>query len=159
MQGMQTDSKMDTVQDKLTIRPMTDEDVPAVSKIEEDTFSMPWHPDDFRRMILEDNMTYLVAELDGKIIGGAGLRNILGDGEITNVAILSGYRGKGYGKQLVAALLQAGEELGAKAFTLEVRVSNAPAIRLYESLGFVSEGIRPGFYERPREDALIMWKR
>ncbi|MCR5222077.1 MAG: ribosomal protein S18-alanine N-acetyltransferase [Lachnospiraceae bacterium] len=156
---MQTDSKMDTVQDKLTIRPMTDEDVPAVSKIEEDTFSMPWHPDDFRRMILEDNMTYLVAELDGKIIGGAGLRNILGDGEITNVAILSGYRGKGYGKQLVAALLQAGEELGAKAFTLEVRVSNAPAIRLYESLGFVSEGIRPGFYERPREDALIMWKR
>ncbi len=159
MQGVRTDSKMDTVQDKLTIRPMTDEDVPAVSKIEEDTFSMPWHPDDFRQMIREDNMTYLVAELDGKIIGGAGLRNILGDGEITNVAILSGHRGKGYGKQLVAALLQAGEELGAKAFTLEVRISNAPAIRLYESLGFVSEGIRPGFYERPREDALIMWKR
>lgn len=159
MHEMQTDSKMKTEQDRLTIRLMTDEDVPAVSKIEEDTFSMPWHPDDFRRMILEDNMTYLVAELDGKIIGGAGLRNILGDGEITNVAILSGYRGKGYGKQLVAALLQAGEELGAKAFTLEVRVSNAPAIRLYESLGFVSEGIRPGFYERPREDALIMWKR
>ncbi len=150
---------MNTEQDKLTIRPMTDEDVPAVSKIEEDTFSMPWHPDDFRQMILEDNMIYLVAELDGKIIGGAGLRNVLGDGEITNVAILSGHRGKGYGKQLVAALLQAGEELGAKAFTLEVRVSNAPAIRLYESLGFVSEGIRPGFYERPREDALIMWKR
>ena len=138
---------------------MLDEDVEAVSLIEEATFSMPWKPDDFREMIRRDNMTYLVAELDGKIIGGAGLRNILGDGEITNVAILSKYRGKGYGKQLVSALLKSGEELGAQAFTLEVRVSNKPAIALYESLGFVSEGIRPDFYERPKEDALIMWKR
>ena len=142
-----------------TIRPMLDEDVPAVAQIEEATFSMPWHPDDFREMIRHDNMTYLVAEVDKTIIGGAGLRNILGDGEITNVAILEEYRGRGYGKKLVDALLQAGKELGAEAFTLEVRVSNEAAIRLYESLGFVSEGIRPGFYERPKEDALIMWKR
>ena len=138
---------------------MLDEDVPAVAKIEEATFSMPWSAEDFSDMIRRDNMTYLVAELDGKIIGGAGMRNILGDGEITNVAILSDYRGCGYGKKLVSELLKAGEELGAKAFTLEVRVSNEPAIRLYQSLGFVSEGIRPAFYERPREDALIMWKR
>ncbi len=138
---------------------MLDEDVPAVAQIEEAVFSMPWRPDDFREMIARDNMTYLVAELNGKIIGGAGLRNILGDGEITNVAILPQHRNKGYAKELVGALLLAGEALGAKAFTLEVRISNQAAIRLYESLGFVSEGIRPGFYERPAEDALIMWKR
>ena len=141
------------------IRPMLDEDVEAVSKIEEATFSMPWKPDDFRDMIRRDNMTYLVAELDGKIIGGAGMRNILGDGEVTNVAILADYRGRGYGRRLMEALLLAGSELGAKAFTLEVRKSNEAAIRLYESLGFVSEGIRPDFYERPKEDALILWKR
>ena len=145
--------------DKLVIRQMNDADVEAVAKIEEATFSMPWKPDDFRDMIRWDNMTYLVAELGGMIIGGAGMRNILGDGEITNVAILSKYRGMGYGKRLIAALLKAGRELGAKDFTLEVRVSNTPAIRLYESLGFVSEGVRPNFYERPTEDALIMWKR
>ena len=145
--------------DELVIRQMSDADVEAVAKIEEATFSMPWKPDDFRDMIRWDNMTYLVAELGGMIIGGAGMRNILGDGEITNVAILSKYRGMGYGKRLIAALLKAGRELGAKDFTLEVRVSNTPAIRLYESLGFVSEGVRPNFYERPTEDALIMWKR
>ncbi len=146
-------------QNELILRPMTEEDLPAVSQIEEETFSMPWKPDDFREMIKRDNMTYMVAELDGEIIGGAGMRNILGDGEITNVAIREKYRGRGYGKALLQALLTAGEEMGAAAFTLEVRVSNTAAIRLYEGLGFVSEGVRPDFYERPREDALIMWKR
>ncbi len=143
----------------LIIRPMLDADVPAVSAVEEATFSMPWKPDDFRDMIRRDNMTYLVAELDGKIIGGAGIREIVGDGEITNVAILQEYRGRGYGKKLVSELLQAGTRLGVTDFTLEVRKSNTPAIRLYESLGFVSEGVRKDFYEHPREDALILWKR
>ena len=144
---------------EVTIRPMTDEDVPAVSAIEEATFSMPWKPDDFREMIRRDNMTYLVVETDGKIVGGAGMRNILGDGEITNVAILAEYRRQGLGKRLLVELLKTGKELGADAFTLEVRAGNEAAIRLYESLGFVSEGIRPGFYEHPKEDAMIMWRR
>ena len=104
-------------------------------------------------------MTYMVAQTGDTIIGGAGMRNIAGDGEITNVAILEEYRGRGYGKKLLTALLEEGTKMGANAFTLEVRISNTPAIRLYESLGFVSEGVRPGFYERPKEDALIMWKR
>lgn len=143
----------------LTIREMTEEDVPYVCEIEEATFSMPWKADDFIDMIRRDDLTYLVAELDGTIIGGAGFRNVLGDGEITNVAIESAYRGRGYGKILVGELLKKGREMGADEFTLEVRVSNTPAIKLYESLGFKSEGIRPGFYEKPREDAMIMWIR
>lgn len=143
----------------VTIRPMLDADVPVVAKIEEATFSMPWSADDFYDMIRRDNMTYMVAQTGDTIIGGAGMRNIAGDGEITNVAILEEYRGRGYGKKLLTALLEEGTRMGANAFTLEVRISNTPAIRLYESLGFVSEGVRPGFYERPKEDALIMWKR
>ena len=51
------------------------------------------------------------------------------------------------------------KKIGIVNYTLEVRVSNAPAIRLYESLGFESAGIRPGFYDKPKEDAMIMWKR
>lgn len=56
-------------------------------------------------------------------------------------------------------LMKESEQEGIRAFTLEVRVSNAAAIHVYEKLGFVSEGIRPGFYEKPDEDAMILWKR
>ena len=72
-------------------------------------------------------------------------------------------RSKAYARLFVQALLQAliahGEARRIAAFTLEVRVSNAAAIHMYEKFGFLSEGIRPGFYERPREDAVIMWRR
>lgn len=145
--------------DELIIREMTDEDTEAVSKIEEECFSMPWKPDDFRMMIKEDNMTYVVGVIDGEIIGGAGIRCIVGDGEITNVAITKSKRGNGYSKPMLEQLILHGKELGCENFTLEVRVSNEPAIRLYKSLGFVNEGIRPGFYDHPKEDAMIMWKR
>lgn len=144
---------------ELTIREMTDADIEEVSKIEEECFSMPWKPDDFRMMIKEDNMTYVVAIIDGKIIGGAGLRCIVGDGEITNVAISKAYRGMHYSKPMLERLILLGKDLGCENYTLEVRVSNEPAIKLYKSLGFEGEGVRPGFYEHPKEDALIMWKR
>lgn len=143
----------------LVIRQMTTEDVKAVSEVEAATFSMPWSEADFMDLLTRDQIEYLVAELDGVIIGGAGIRNVLGDGEITNVAILEPYRRHGYARELLTELLKKGREMGAVDFTLEVRVSNVPATKLYESLGFVSEGIRPNFYERPKEDANIMWLR
>ena len=71
---------------------MEEADIEKVSKIEEECFSMPWKPDDFREMIERDNMTYVVALVDDEIIGGAGLRCIVGDGEITNVAITKAQR-------------------------------------------------------------------
>ena len=143
--------------DDIVIREMTEADIEAVSKIEEECFSMPWKPDDFREMIVRDNMTYVVLLVDGEIAGGAGIREVVGDGEITNVAITGKHRGKGYSKLMLEKLLEKGRELGCDAFTLEVRVSNEPAIRLYKSVGFESAGVRPGFYEHPVEDALIMW--
>ena len=144
---------------KITVREMVDTDVEAVSKIEEECFSMPWKPDDFRDMIKRDNMSYYVLENDGVIIGGAGIREIVGDGEITNVAITKAERGKGYSYLLLDELLNKGRELGCNNFTLEVRVSNEPAIKCYKRLGFISEGVRPNFYSHPTEDALIMWIR
>ncbi len=141
------------------IREMLECDVGDVARIEEETFSMPWSEDAFREMISRDNMSYLVADLGGQIIGGAGIRNILGDAEITNVVIKETYRRRGYGKLLLKALLEKGRQIGANAFTLEVRTSNLPAIMLYKRLGFTEEGTRKNFYERPQEDALIMWKR
>ena len=69
------------------------------------------------------------------------------------------YRNCGIGQALLRELIAAGEAAGLAAFTLEVRVSNEAAIHIYEKTGFHSEGIRPGFYEKPREDAMIMWRR
>lgn len=143
---------------KMLVRDLTDADIEAVSIIEEETFSMPWKPDDFREMIAKDHMLYVVAELDGKVIGGAGLVQVGDHGDITNVCISEKFRGCGYGKTLVEGLLSAGNERGCVDFTLEVRVSNARAISLYEKLGFESVGVRPRFYEKPIEDAMIMVK-
>ena len=102
---------------------------------------------------------FLVAEENGQVAGYAGLLRVMDEGDVTNVVVDEAYRGKGLGTRLMAALLEEGRGCGMKEFTLEVRVSNQRAIRLYESLGFVQEGIRKRFYERPVEDALIMWKR
>ena len=144
---------------ELVIRKMTDEDAANLAAIEEETFSMPWKVSDFLEMNAHDEVTYLVAELNGTIIGGCGIMNVAGDGEITNVVIRKEYRGRGYAYQMLQRLLEEGEKLGATDFTLEVRVSNEPAIRLYKKLGFESAGIRPGFYDKPKEDAEIFWKR
>lgn len=144
---------------EIRIRPMKEEDADAVCKIEEASFSMPWKKSDFLEMIARDNMSYLVIEKAGTVIGGAGLREIVGDIELTNVAILPEYRRQGYGRRLMEAVLQEGKRLGGTQMTLEVRKSNLAAIRLYEGAGFQTEGVRKDFYEKPTEDALIMWKR
>jgi ribosomal-protein-alanine N-acetyltransferase len=84
---------------------------------------------------------------------------IAGEGNITNVAVDMALRNRGIGTRMLRYLIGEGEQKGLSAFTLEVRAGNAAAIHVYEKLGFRSEGIRPNFYEKPVEDAVIMWKR
>lgn len=143
----------------IIIEELEEKDVEAVSKIEERTFSMPWSAKDFLQMIKDENALYLTAKSDGILIACCGVRNILGDGEITNVVVDEPYRKRGIGSRMLSELLKKGKQIGIKAFTLEVRKSNEAAIRLYEKAGFVTEGIRKNFYEKPVEDGLIMWKR
>lgn len=143
----------------IEIRELQDADIEALSIIEAASFSMPWSPQDFRDLLNRDYCMYLVAVVDGQIAGCAGLTNICNEGNIDNVVIAEEFRGQGIATRLLRQLLSEGEAKGIEAFTLEVRVSNAPAIHVYEKLGFVSEGIRPRFYERPVEDAMIMWRR
>ena len=90
------------------------------------------------------------------VVGWAGLESVCGEGSVTNIAVLPKFRRRGTGEALTRALLAAAQELALDRLLLEVRVSNAPAIALYEKLGFSPLGVRPGFYEAPREDALIM---
>jgi ribosomal-protein-alanine N-acetyltransferase len=143
----------------MRIRELEAADAEAVSKIEEETFSMPWKAADFLEMVAADYAHYYVAEEDGEIVGCCGIRNMAGDGEITNVAVAEKFRRRGIGRKLMEHMLQEAPGFGIGDCTLEVRAGNRAAISLYESLGFHSEGIRPGFYDKPKEDALIMWKR
>jgi ribosomal-protein-alanine N-acetyltransferase len=140
-------------------RRMTPEDVPVISRLEEETFSMPWSAPSFLEMISKEDARYYVAEKDGKILGGCGVLMIAGEGNITNVVIAPEARNQGIGTAMLRHLMAEGDREGLTAYTLEVRVSNVAAIHVYEKLGFESAGIRPGFYEKPVEDAIIYWKR
>ena len=144
---------------ELVIKPLTEEYVDQVCVLEEEAFSMPWHRESFLEMIENVNACYLVGIINNQVVASCGLRNIVGDGEITNVVTATDMRGKGIGKMMLLKLMEQGIQMGVEAFTLEVRKSNEAAIHLYEKLGFVTEGIRKNFYEEPKEDALIMWKR
>lgn len=141
------------------IRKMTPADVPFISKLEEETFSMPWSAQSFLEMIEKEDARYYVAQENGTLYGGCGVLMIAGEGNITNVVVAPKERNKGIGTKMLQYLIEEGYREGLTAFTLEVRISNSAAIHVYEKLGFVSEGVRPGFYEKPTEDAVIMWKR
>lgn len=143
----------------VTIRHMEEEDVQQAGRLEADNFSMPWSADDFLGMLHQEYAYYYVAECEGVVIGMCGLRNLTGEGEITNVVVDGKYRRLGIAAMLMNRVLEDGNKIGIEAFTLEVRAGNEPAICLYLSLGFQTEGVRRDFYEVPVEDALIMWKR
>ena len=145
--------------EQIHIREMERADVEYISHLEEETFSMPWSADAFLEMISKEDARYYVAESAGKVIGGCGVLMIAGEGNVTNVVVEKNERNRGIGTKMLQYLIEDGYRNGLTAFTLEVRVSNDAAIHLYEKLGFRSEGIRPNFYEKPTEDALIMWKR
>lgn len=141
------------------IRRMESGDVEAVSRLEAECFTMPWSEKAFAESLKDEKTISLVALAEGRVVGFGSVMNLLGEGDINNVAVAPAYRGRGIATSLLRELLRQGEAFGIRDFTLEVRVSNDPAIHIYEKLGFVSEGIRPRFYERPVEDALIMWRR
>ena len=143
----------------IQIRPLEEQDVKAVSEIEGRSFSMPWKEADFLEMVKADYAYYYVAEENGVILGYCGLRNMAGEGEIMNVAVDAPFRRKGIARLLLEHTLEEAPKHGIGDCTLEVRVSNAPAIHLYEKFGFQWEGIRPNFYEKPKENAMIMWRR
>lgn len=144
--------------DKLIVRELMEEDLDDVCRMEEASFSMPWKREDFKELIINEKAMYMVLLLDGVIIGCAGYTDNGFEGYINNVVIDEAYRGHGYSKVLLNAILDAGIKKGVNDYTLEVRVSNTPAVKLYESLGFESAGIRKRFYEHPVEDAYVMWK-
>lgn len=143
----------------MIIRRMRPEDISQVVVIEQESFSQPWSENSFLDTLCREDTIYLVSEEAGEVCGYCGLWQSFSEGEIPNVAVKKEYRRQGIAKRLLSQLFVEGERRGIDAFTLEVRASNESAISLYESLGFESAGVRPKFYTKPVEDAVIMWKR
>jgi ribosomal-protein-alanine N-acetyltransferase len=113
---------------------------------------------------LEPDQKQMVPKQDAvqspeRVVGICGVKKIFEEGEISNVAVHPEFRGRGISRQMLETLLQEARDDGVEDFTLEVRAGNDVAIRLYESLGFLTEGVRPHFYDKPVEDGLIMWLR
>lgn len=142
----------------MEIREMTEKDADAVSAIEAAVFSQPWSRQGFLDALAMDCTLFCVAEEKGCIRGYIGMYFAADEAEITGVAVAEDARGCGVGRMLVAAALALAAARGIRDAVLEVRVSNAAAIRLYEEQGFVRQGIRKGFYDYPREDAFIYKK-
>ncbi|MDD6306065.1 MAG: ribosomal protein S18-alanine N-acetyltransferase [Clostridiales bacterium] len=140
----------------ITIRKMQVKDALPVSRIEQEIFSKPWSYQGFVDALNLGNAIFFVAEEEGKIAGYIGMYMSLDEGEITNVAVTAKMRQRGIGGMLLSEMKKEAERRSIAKIILEVRVSNAGAIRLYERNGFKNCGVRKGFYELPKEDAYIM---
>ena len=145
--------------DRPSIRLMEPKDLDEILEVENSCFRIPWTKSMFGDELYNLNAHYFIIEVNKKIVGYVGFWKIIDEAHITNVAIHKDYRGLGYGRALINALINKAKELEIIAATLEVRVSNRTAISLYESFGFVSSGVRYKYYSDNDEDALIMWVR
>ena len=148
------------------IRRMREEDIPQVVEIEKIAFSRPWSRSIFKATLLLPYAAYYVAVQEEnelpeaqRILGMCGVKKIFEEGEISNVAVHPDFRVNGISRKMLEMLMREAREEGVRSFTLEVRAGNSIAIRLYESLGFRTEGVRRGYYDHPVEDGLIMWQR
>ena len=142
----------------MEIRRMLAEDISAIAELEKVCFSDPWSESSIASELDNHLACWLVAIDDGMLVGYVGSQTVLDGSDMMNIAVNPGYRRKGIAEALVMALVQELKARGSICLLLEVRVSNQPAISLYEKLGFLQVGRRKNYYRNPREDALILRK-
>lgn len=139
----------------VVLRPMTVDDIPAAKLIEEMAYSQPWSAHVFAEELELDNRRYLLAEIDGEVVGYAGVMLLGSEAHITTVVVHPRHRKEGLGSRLVLEVIEAAIAGGATSLTLEVRKSNDTAQALYRRFGLAPVGVRKQYYKD--EDALIMW--
>lgn len=142
----------------VSINNMIIEDVEAVEKIEKANFSMPWSEESFRSQIKKEYSVSFTAHYLGKPIGYVCCDDISGEVYIGTIAVDTEFRKQGIGTKLLNRVISYCEKNNSSMLTLEVRVSNESAVKLYEKLGFENLGVRKNFYSNPTEDAFIMTK-
>ena len=142
---------------RIRIEPMRLEDLPLVHAIERASFNAPWPANAYRSELESNRMAhYLVARADGDIVAYGGMWLMVDEAHITTFAVHPDWRRQRIGERLLLAFLDMAVDRGAREATLEVRLSNLPARRLYEKYGFRPVGLRPRYYSDDNEDALIM---
>lgn len=144
--------------DTITFRSMKLEDIDQVLEIEHHSFLTPWSREAFINELTKNQFAvYLVVEVNERVVGYCGVWIVVDEAHITNVAVLPGYRGMGFGEAIMKKLMETARGMGAKTMTLEVRVSNNVAQSLYRKLGFQDGALRKNYYTDTMEDALVMW--
>jgi ribosomal-protein-alanine N-acetyltransferase len=142
---------------KVVIGVMRLEDLDEVQRIEEASFTTPWPPNAYRSELLTNRLaSYLVARVDDRIVAYGGMWLMVDEAHITTFAVHPAWRRQRLGERLLLAFLDLARDRHAREATLEVRLSNVAARRLYEKYGFRPVGIRPRYYSDNNEDALIM---
>ena len=142
----------------MEILEMNETHVAPIAALEKLCFSDPWSENSIAYELTSRLSYWLVAVENGEVVGYIGSQSVLGESDMMNVAVHPEHRRKGVAEALIAALSQGLKERGNVWLTLEVRASNAPAIALYDKLGFAQVGCRPNYYRNPKEDALILRK-
>ncbi len=132
-------------------------DVPAMARIERDSFAAPWSADEITKDVTAGGNVYVaVALADDERAGYAEIRMIAGEDQIYNIAIAPEFRREGIGEALLRHLIDKADADGCKLVTLEVRSGNEAAMELYKKLGFREVGRRKGYYAKGGEDAVLM---
>ena len=143
----------------VTLRLMEEEDLDQILEVSSLSLKESWSKSSFINELSNSLARYMIAEINNKIVGFAGVWIIVDEGHITNIAVHPDFRGQGIGEKLVLSLLNQATNWAINAFTLEVRDSNIIAQNLYKKLSFVEEGRRKNYYSDNNEDAIIMWRR
>lgn len=150
--------RSDTPSGAAILRDMDPLDIEGVVAIERTSYPTPWAGTMFLGELLCDDSVALVAEEDGAVAGYLMASDQAGVWHVLNVCVRPESRSRGVAARLLRELFARTEGRAGRGYTLEVRTSNAAAIRLYERMGFVGEGVRPRYYSDNGEDALIMWR-
>jgi ribosomal-protein-alanine N-acetyltransferase len=133
-------------------------DIPQVLEIERASYPTPWPRQMFLDELARPSAECIVMAAKDDVSGYLVAASYAEVWHVLNVCVRVDQRGQGHGRALLEELFARGEGHAHRGFTLEVRVSNTPAIRLYREAGFIDYGVRPGYYSDNREDALIMWR-
>jgi [ribosomal protein S18]-alanine N-acetyltransferase len=141
--------------DRLRFRPMTIDDLDEVMAIERKVFSFPWSAGFFRQELQVACARSILAEIDGKIVGYVLFWVLPGAIDIHNVAVHIDYRRRGIARVLLGLVVDEARRQSLDRVMLEVRISNLPAQKLYQVMGFIATGIRKGYYS-DNEDAVAM---
>lgn len=135
---------------------MSQEHVPQIAQLEKECFSTPWSEASVAHELTNPLSLWLVALVGNTVIGYVGSQSVLGEADMMNVAVRGDYRRRGIAEQLVKCLICELAKSQVSCLTLEVRASNEAAISLYCKLQFEQVGRRPNYYEKPKEDAVIL---